>query len=217
MNDFDNLSNQVLAFSTEGDASGIIWALPFIAAFIGWFTNFLAVKMLFHPRTAFSFLGIQVQGIFPKRQKQLAEKLGELVANELLSTKQITEKIRSHATSEASMKIVSQSIEKTIRGKLVQAFPMLSMFLSDDMIAKATKLFEEEIKEFLVNSIDELNDRLESQLNVKKMVTKKVEAFSSEKIEELLVRLMKKEFKFIEMIGAFIGFVIGCVQILIAL
>jgi len=40
-----------------------------------------------------------------------------------------------------------------------------------------------------------------------------VEAFSSDKLEEILFSIMRKEFRFIEMIGAVLGFLIGCVQV----
>ena len=49
------------------------------------------------------------------------------------------------------------------------------------------------------------------------MVTKKVEAFSTEKLEALLTSLMKKEFRFIELVGAFLGFLIGCIQVALTL
>ncbi len=65
----------------------MIYTLPFIAAFIGWFTNYLAVKMLFHPRKPIRFLGMTIQGIFPKRQELFAQKLGVLVSKELISIK----------------------------------------------------------------------------------------------------------------------------------
>ena len=67
--------------------SPILILLPIIAAFIGWLTNYLAVKMLFHPRLPLQVLGFSIQGVFPKRQKQLADKLGSLVAEELFSVK----------------------------------------------------------------------------------------------------------------------------------
>ena len=44
-----------------------------------------------------------------------------------------------------------------------------------------------------------------------------VNAFSSEKLEQLLNQLMKKEFKFIELVGAILGFFIGCIQLGISL
>ncbi|HMT36432.1 MAG TPA: DUF445 family protein, partial [Chitinophagaceae bacterium] len=70
-----------------------MYTLPFIAAFIGWFTNWLAIKMLFHPREPINILGYSLQGIFPKRQKQFAEKLGSLVAKELISFDEISAKL----------------------------------------------------------------------------------------------------------------------------
>lgn len=43
----------------------------------------------------------------------------------------------------------------------------------------------------------------------------KVKNFSSDKLEEILYSIMKKEFVFIEIIGAVLGFLIGVIQILI--
>ncbi len=199
----------------QEESFSLIWLLPILAALIGWITNYLAVKMLFHPRKAISIGSIQFQGVFPKRQKQLAVKLGTLVAEELLSMKQITDKIRENATSEASMNAIGKRIEKTIREKLVHAFPMLSMFLSDEMVEKVTSLFRSELKDFLAESVEELSHKLEKELDIKDLVCEKVEGFSSDRVEKLLVNLMKKEFKFIELVGAFLGFLIGCVQLLL--
>ena len=202
----------ILANSSDGTSS-IIWLFPVLAALIGWVTNYLAIKMLFHPREKVKFLGICLQGVFPKRQKQLALKLGTLVSEELLSMEQITEKIKAHATSDETMDAIGKRIEMTIREKLVHAFPMLSMFLSDDMVEKVTNLFRKELKDFLSQSVDELSTKLENNLDISEVVREKVEGFSSDKVEDLLFNLMKKEFKFIEIAGAVLGFGIGCVQV----
>jgi uncharacterized membrane protein YheB (UPF0754 family) len=201
-----------LADSSDGTSS-IIWLFPVLAALIGWVTNYLAIKMLFHPREEVKVLGISLQGVFPKRQKQLALKLGTLVSEELLSMEQITEKIKAHATSDETMDAIGKRIEMTIREKLVHAFPMLSMFLSDDMVEKVTNLFRKELKDFLSQSVDELSTKLENNLDISEVVREKVEGFSSDKVEDLLFNLMKKEFKFIEIAGAVLGFAIGCVQV----
>ena len=77
---------------TETDPQLFKWTwclLPVIAAIIGWGTNYLAVRMLFHPRQEKRILGLSFQGVFPKRQKVLAEKLGKLVARELFSMKDV--------------------------------------------------------------------------------------------------------------------------------
>jgi uncharacterized membrane protein YheB (UPF0754 family) len=158
-------------------------------------------------------LGISIQGVFPKRQKQLAEKLGKLVAEELFSIQEVTLKLKELATSEESMDLVGKRIEKTIREKLVKSFPMLAMFLTDDMVEKVTNLFKAELQDFLAESAQDIGNKLEESLDVKELVREKVEAFSSDKLEEILFSIMRKEFRFIEMIGAVLGFLIGCVQV----
>ena len=187
--------------------------MPVIAALIGWVTNYLAVKMLFHPKLPIRLMGISIQGVFPKRQGQLAEKLGALVDQELFSVEEVSKKIKELSTSPRTMDQIGKRIERTIREKLVKSFPMLSMFLSDGMVTKVTETFKEELRDFMAQSADDLSTKLERELDVRKMVREKVEAFSTEKLEEILVSLMKKEFRFIELVGALLGFIIGCLQV----
>ncbi len=191
----------------------MLYLLPVIAALIGWVTNYLAVKMLFHPKLPIRLMGISIQGVFPKRQGQLAEKLGELVDQELFSVEEVSKKIKELSTSPRTMDQIGKRIERTIREKLVKSFPMLSMFLSDGMVTKVTETFKEELRDFMAQSADDLSTKLERELDVRKMVREKVEAFSTEKLEEILVSLMKKEFRFIELVGALLGFLIGCLQV----
>ena len=203
--------------ATNLSSEYVFYLLPPIAALIGWLTNFLAVKMLFHPKAPISIFGFEVQGVFPKRQAQLAAKLGDLVSEELFSVEEVTDRIKEVSTSQETMDLIGRRIEKTIREKLVKSFPMLSMFLSDDMVEKVTKLFKDELKDFIRESADGVAKKIEQDLDVREMVREKVEAFSSDKLEALLSSLMKKEFRFIEVIGAVIGFLIGCAQVALTL
>ena len=201
------------SISSDMELSWILYFLPVIAALIGWMTNFLAVKMLFHPKEPKNIFGFSFHGVFPKRQSALAEKLGHLVSEELFSASDVSAKIKDFATSEEAMEEVGKRIEATIRNKLVQTFPMLAMFLSDEMVEKVTGLFKNELKDFLSETSQGLGEKLEQNLNVQVMVQERVNAFSSEKLERLLNELMKKEFRFIELVGAVLGFLIGCVQL----
>jgi len=195
------------------ESSPFIYLLPILAALIGWITNYLAIKMLFHPHQPKKILGLTFQGVFPKRQAQIAEKLGDLVANELFSMKDVAQKIEDLSTQPEALEEVGKRIEQTIRGKLISAFPMLSMFLSDEMIEKVTSLFKGELEDFLRVSAQGLAVKMEESVDIQALVREKVQAFSSNKIEELLIGFMEQEFRFIEKIGAVLGFLIGCIQV----
>jgi uncharacterized membrane protein YheB (UPF0754 family) len=101
-----------------------IWLLsiPFISAFIGWFTNWIAIKMLFHPKEPKKILFLTFHGVFPKRQRQFAEKLGKLVSTELLSFKEIEEKIVNPENLKKLMPFVEGKVDDFLRRKLSDAF-----------------------------------------------------------------------------------------------
>ena len=61
-------------------------AFPLVGAAIGWFTNYLAIKMLFKPRQAVSLLGFRIQGLIPKRRTDLAHRLSETITSDLIGS-----------------------------------------------------------------------------------------------------------------------------------
>jgi uncharacterized membrane protein YheB (UPF0754 family) len=191
--------------------------IPLISAFIGWFTNWVAIKMLFHPKEPKKFLFITFQGVFPKRQRQFAEKLGKLVSTELLSFREIEEKIVNPDNIKKLMPFVESKVDDFLRNKLSDAFPIISMFIGESTINQLKTIFMAELEVIFPEMIAAYMKNLESQLDLEKMVTEKVYGFSSDKMEAILNQIMTKEFKFIEVIGGVLGFIIGILQVLITI
>jgi uncharacterized membrane protein YheB (UPF0754 family) len=191
--------------------------IPLISAFIGWFTNWIAIKMLFHPKEPKKILGITFHGIFPKRQQQFAEKLGKLVSEELLSFKEIEEKIINPDNLSKIMPLVEGKIDLFLHEKLKTVFPMISMFIGQNTINQLKLVFMQELETMFPEIIESYMKHLESDLDLEKMVTKKVAGFSSDKMETILNQIMSKEFRFVEIIGGVLGLLIGILQVLITL
>jgi len=191
--------------------------IPVISAFIGWFTNWVAVKMLFHPRNPINILGIQVQGIFPKRQEQFAQKLGKLVSDELLSFADIEDKITNPENLKKILPQLESHIDHFLRVKLSDSMPVISMFIGDKTIDKFKGVFLEELEILFPKIMKQYTVTIKDQLDLEQIVTEKVKAFSGDKLEEILFQVMAKEFRFIEIIGGVLGFLIGLLQILITL
>jgi uncharacterized membrane protein YheB (UPF0754 family) len=191
--------------------------IPLISAFIGWFTNWIAIKMLFHPKEPKKILGITFHGIFPKRQQQFAEKLGKLVSEELLSFKEIEEKIINPDNLSKMMPLVEDKIDLFLREKLSIVFPMISMFIGQNTISQLKIVFMQELESMFPEIIGSYMKNIESQLDLEKMVTEKVAGFSSDKMETILNQIMSKEFRFVEIIGGVLGLIIGILQVLITI
>jgi uncharacterized membrane protein YheB (UPF0754 family) len=189
--------------------------IPLIAAFTGWFTTWIAIKMLFHPRKPFRFLGLRIQGIFPKNQEQIAEKLGEVVHNELLSFNEIEEKVSNPHNFQKLKPEIDKHIDNFLRTRIPDTFPLLSIFIGDKTIHQLKAAFLAEFETLFPVLMKSYMHKLESELDLKMIVKEKVAGFSGEKLEDMLNKITKKEFRFLEVIGAVFGFLIGMVQLLI--
>jgi uncharacterized membrane protein YheB (UPF0754 family) len=194
-----------------------LFLIPVISAFIGWFTNWIAIKMLFHPKNPVKFLGLTFHGIFPKRQQQFAEKLGKLVGEELLSFSDIEQKITNPENLKKVMPQLETHIDHFLRVKLSDTMPMISMFIGDKTIDKLKAVFMTELETLFPKMMKDYAANLRTELDLEQIVTDKVKAFSSDKLESILYQVMAKEFKFVEIIGGVLGFLIGLLQVGITL
>ncbi len=193
----------------------VIYTLPLIAALTGWITNYLAIKMLFHPRKKVDLYFFSIQGIFPKRQQQLADKLGRIVSKELFSFDDIRDRFTSTETAAEINKVLDEKLEDFLGVKLKTTIPVLNFFLTAKMKTRIKNMMHEEFQHILPDILTRYSNKLEKDIDVEDIVKQKVSAFSSAKLEDILVSIMKKEFKFIEILGAVLGFLIGLIQLMI--
>ncbi len=191
--------------------------IPFISAFIGWFTNWIAIKMLFHPREPKRILGITFHGIFPKRQQQFAEKLGKLVSTELLSFSDIESKVTNPENLQKIMPMVENHVDHFLKVKLPEQMPMIGMLVGEKTLNLMKEIFLKELEELFPVLMNGYMTQLQSDLDLEKIVIDKVSRFSGDKLESILNQIMSKEFRFVEIIGAVLGFLIGIIQVLITL
>ena len=193
----------------------MIYTLPFIAALVGWFTNYIAVKMLFHPKKPVNVLGVYtLQGIFPKNQLNVANKIGKMVAEELLSSQDLKNHIITPENVEAIVQVIENKIEDFFSTKLPKRYPRLTkILLTDKLKTRIVQELMEEVDSTVPEVIDGYFGEIGERFNVEEIIKEKVNNLPSEKLETLLMNLLEKEFKFIEYVGAVIGFIIGWVQV----
>lgn len=188
-----------------------------LSTFTGWITTWIAIKMLFHPRKPIKILGLTIQGIFPKNQRLIAEKLGQVVGKELLSFDEIEQKVTNPENLQKLRPDIEHHIDNFLRNKLKDVFPMLSMLIGEKTILQLKDAFLLELESLFPVLMKGYMAKLEKDLDLEKIVTEKVASFSTQKLEDILNQITKKEFKFLEFVGGFFGFIIGLIEIAVAI
>lgn len=185
-----------------------------LSTFTGWITTWIAIKMLFHPRYPINILGYKLQGIFPKNQRKIAEKLGQVVSTELLSFADIQQKITNTENLDKLKPEIEKHIDEFLNHKLKDVFPILSKFIGVKTTTQLKDAFMVELESMFPVLMKSYMEQLQTDINLEQIVIDKVSGFSSEKLEEILIAITKKEFQFLEVVGGVFGMFIGIVQVI---
>jgi uncharacterized membrane protein YheB (UPF0754 family) len=193
------------------------YTIPFISAFIHWLTIWMALKLLFHPRQPKKILGFTLQGVFPKKQRQIAESLGKIVGQELLSFGDIEQTITNPENVRKILPLAEEHIDNFLRNKLKESMPMIAMFIGDKTINQLKAVFMQELEELFPVIMKNYVANLRNDLDLERIVVDKIAGFSNDRLEAMLNQFLTKEFRFVEVIGAALGFLIGLLQIMLTL
>jgi len=100
-----------------------------------------------------------------------------------------------------------------------------SLRFIDEPLSRVTAPFRETIltktiprlSRWMVQKLESNVERIVSKISVRDIVTRQVEGFPMERIEEMVIGISGKEFRMITLLGFILGGVIGLVQGLLAL
>src|SRR3546814_10208644 len=96
--------------------------MPIVGAIVGLGTNWLAIQMIFRPLEPRRYFGlVTYQGMFPKRQAEIAHDYGRIAGHEVLTPANLIDHVSTNpAAGELAAELVGQA-----RGPLDQFRPML--------------------------------------------------------------------------------------------
>ena len=193
----------------------MLYSLPFIAAFVGWLTNWIALKLMFYPQKPINLYFFELQGIFPKRQREVAHQIAKMVSAELISFNDI----RTKLNSPEQLADIKQHIDEKINDYLCHTFPnnypITSWFFGHHQRQGIREDLILEVEKFTPEIIQKYTDNLEDELNIEKMVSEKISTMDPMHFEVIINGILKKEFALLSIVGGVLGFTVGVVQVVI--
>jgi uncharacterized membrane protein YheB (UPF0754 family) len=192
----------------------VVIGVPLITAFIGYITNWAAVKMIFHPREFVGVGPIGWQGVIPARNAKFAADIAENVG-EVLSARDLA----SGFDPDELEVLLAGRLDAEMPAVVREAAEVIHPGLWDDMAPEAQQMVIGQLRaegsqlaRQVVGDIGELSDEL---LDLKALVVDLLSGENVDRLVRLFQRLGRKELRFIEYYGGVFGFMVGCLQVLL--
>lgn len=182
-----------------------------VGAVIGWFTNFLAIKLLFRPFVPWRipFTNVKIQGLIPVRREEIAAAIGKAVHEQLFSMHDILNKILGDDQKTEIVLAIRRKIVKQIKSKIPSIVPS---GITKPLLGYLSQVIDKEAKDLLDYVIGHTIENSAQKLNIREMIEDKLNSLDIVEVEALIIPIAGKELKHIEVLGGVLGFLIGLFQ-----
>ena len=194
----------------------IVLLIPLISALVGWFTNVVAIKMMFYP---VEFLGIPPylgwQGVIPANAVRLAKVSNKLITQKLLSLRELFDESFN---------------AESFAGKLAAVIDDVTEQVIDEVANKHAKAMWDNAGDFMQNKVREtvrsevvkvsraiamdMADDIDQIMDIEQTVLEAMERHKG-LMGEMFYEVGRLEFKFIERSGLYFGFLFGVFQMIV--
>lgn len=184
-------------------------SIPLISAFVGWATNYLAVKMMFYP---IEFIGIKPifgwQGLIPAKRREMAEIEVELVLGRLLSVKELAERLEHDKLTLVIQRRLKQVIRKIVNDVMESSAPQLWAGMPVQGKNLVYSRIEADIPNVVEKLVSDFQHNVDEILDIEELVVEQL-VNDPELINEIFLTAGAKEFPFIVRSGLYFGFLFG--------
>jgi uncharacterized membrane protein YheB (UPF0754 family) len=188
------------------------WTLPLAGFAVGYITNWLALKLIFQPAEPTRVGPWTVQGLFHKRQAEVAEEFSRMVSADILNADNMVRKMVTGATGEKLFAIVERHVDALI--DRYQQNPLVASMIPKDKWAEARVELHRRMREELPRPGGFLHVFTSRAVDIYKELVERMKVLDSKSFENILrPPFQKDEWKLI-VVGGVLGLAAGMAQVL---
>lgn len=189
------------------------WILPLGGLLVGYATNWIAIKIIFEPKQPIKFGPMVIQGMFLKRQKEVARVYSDIIEKKLINSENIANIMLNGSGSAQLLELIELHVNDAIERYIAIAQPYFALGVGSkgyyQMKALAVKQIFANSDKFLFYAYDYVN----KALGVGDELCQRMRELSPEDFEGVLrPAYQQDEWKLI-VVGAVLGMLAGFMQL----
>ncbi|MEJ5173326.1 MAG: DUF445 family protein [Hydrogenothermaceae bacterium] len=207
---------------------------PVLGAFIGYSTNWLAIKMIFRPFEPKYIFGVRVPftpGLIPKSKEEISRKIAKTIVSHLLTAEKLHTLFDNEDFKDSLHQTVNKIVDRSFEDLIESLKKSLSEEISIGFIQGMIDSLSERIKEKVKPKITEkLSSHIESgiedylredfitvlsKLDLENLIYNTLMEVEIQTLEEIILGFSKRQLNYITNLGGFIGFIIGIFQVIL--
>lgn len=192
------------------------WVMPIFGGLTGWFTDWLALKMIFNPKKPTRYLGVfEWQGLFLKRRKEVAADYGDLIAREIITPKNVMEAVLRGPLSDRLFALVAAQVRTVIDKQSGPARPLVMLAVGSGRYQAIKNSIADKVIARLPETMTHIESYAEDAMDIRNTLVTKMQEMSEDEFEELIRPAFEQDEWILITVGAVLGFGVGELQVIL--
>lgn len=191
------------------------WVLPIAGVLIGYATNLVGIRMIFEPVRPRRLGPVVLQGLFPKRQDEVAGVYADIIANEIVTMTNLAEDLMYGPNSDRTRALVEDALRPAVDLALGRARPAARAAVGGreyDAIRDALAL---EAVEYAVAPLADEEFNEAHRGNIREFVAGRMKTMDPADFSEMLRTAIRQDEWLLYLHGAVLGFGAGLLHLAI--
>ncbi len=193
----------------------VVITFPVITAFIGWLTNWSAIKMIFEPREFIGVGRVGWQGVVPAQADRFATDVAATITGELLSARDLTERIPREDVLDLLDRILDEYADDVVREATEELRPGLWAEWDPAARQMVVELVRTQVAEIAGEIVGDVEAQSDELLDLHHLVVSMLSGENVDRLLRVFRTLGRRELRFIEYYGAVFGGLVGLFQALL--
>ena len=189
------------------------WILPLFGLIVGFATNWLALKLIFQPVEPIKVLGMEFQGLFIKRQNEVASEYAYMLAHEIFTFDRIFAAIVSGPTKDRFVNLVAEHAKDAIDDGVGVTKPVIKMIAGERNYERIKDLVVKKTINELPSSVKPVFPYADRAMGLENVFRTKMQALSAPEFVGFLRPVFQEDELKLILVGAFLGMAAGFGQL----
>ena len=191
------------------------WVLPVLGTIVGWVTNWLAIWMIFEPNDPRRIGRWTLQGLFLKRQREVADVYATIVADNIVTVRNIGNELLHGPRADRTRAMIQNALRPAVDRATGAVQPLVRMAVGPREYDSIRDSLALEGVDYTMTPLQDEEFNREQSRNVRKLIADRVREMSSRDFAELLRSGMREDEWLLVLHGAVLGFGAGVIHLLI--
>jgi uncharacterized membrane protein YheB (UPF0754 family) len=189
------------------------WVLFVCGPIVGWVTNWIAILMIFEPVEPRRILGFRWQGLFLKRQQEASEVYATVIADDIVTVRNIGEELLHGARSDRTRRVISRTLRPAVDRAVGPARPAVRLAVGPrEYDAISDSVATEGVEQTMTPLSDPEFNRAQSEA-LREMMTSRMREMSPADFSDMLRSAIRQDEWLLLAHGAVLGVVGGALHL----